>query len=112
MLELGSAAKPDWSLAEGGVVQVTRRRNTGNEVGITFSESSCQAGQSKTTSTVATRSGTSLREDYLVAFCAEYCWNGLEQNFEIEPNAPVLDVLQVESHVGFEGRIFASSHLP
>ncbi len=48
----------------------------------------------------------------LTPFGAQYCRNRLEQNLKVESDTPILDVLQIQSHVGFPGGAVARGHLP
>src|ERR1700677_2049737 len=64
------------------------------------------------TRTYATKASTAAPLTILTPFGAEYCRNRLEENLEIESYAPIFDVFQIQSHVGFPGRAIASGHLP
>ena len=48
----------------------------------------------------------------LLTFTRQNRGNGLQQNLEIEQEAPMADVADVQKHAGFEGRIFARGDLP
>src|SRR4029077_7371993 len=58
------------------------------------------------------RGNGSRRHARSVPFSTKNRGNRLQQNFRVECEAPVLDVLQIEMHVGFKGRIAPRSDLP
>src|SRR5579871_1322289 len=43
---------------------------------------------------------------------SEHCWNGAQQNLEVEAERPHIDVLQVELHPLLEGNAVAAHDLP
>src|SRR5258708_35401274 len=46
------------------------------------------------------------------SFGSEHRGDGAQRDFQIEPKAPVLDVFEVERHVGVKGRIATRGDLP
>jgi hypothetical protein len=51
-------------------------------------------------------------EQRLSTFGAKHCRDGSEEDREIEAEAPVLDVFEIQRHISFEGWITSSSDLP
>src|SRR5258708_21925920 len=55
---------------------------------------------------------TPIENGSLPTFCRQRNWQRPQQNFNIEPQIPTLNVFKIQIHVDFEGRVVAGGYLP
>ena len=71
----------------------------------------CRSGQSLRTTGLHCFKGWRT-DGGLMASAEQYGWNGSEQQFDVKPQRPFINVFQIHFHPGVKIDIVSTAHLP